>query len=103
MVEQELKTIVYPLTPFKVGTFILMLISVIIIIMKVMIHYGIGLTTGFYSTLQAFLIVLPFFLAIALILIFLRFLKNYLYLIISFVIFLVLGFLFITPLLIGGT
>lgn len=102
MVEQPIARMIYPMTPSKFGFFLIAFCSVVIIILKVMIHYSIGIGTTFFTFLYSMVIVLPVLLTIALLLIFWRFLKNYLYLLVSFVIILILMYIFITPLLTGG-
>ena len=102
MVEQQALKLVYPMTPAKMGLFLISFSALVIIILKVMLHYSIGIGTGFYDFLYSMVIVLPVLLTIAILLIFWRFLKNYLYLIISFFVILVIMYLFVTPLLVGG-
>ena len=103
MVEQAIKPLVYPVTPTKVGLFMISIISIILIIVKVMLRFNIGINSSFYATLSGFTVALPFFLAIALTLIFFRWVRlRYEYLIISFIIFLIIGFVFISPILEGG-
>lgn len=103
MVEQAIKPLVYPVTPPKVGLFLLGVISITLIILKAMIKFNLGTSSSFYSTLSAFAVAIPFFLAIALTLIFFRWIRmRYEYLVISFIVFLILGFVFISPILTGG-
>ena len=99
---QEIKRVLYPVTPEKVGFFVLGIISTILIIIKAMIVYNIGLSTQFYATMQDLVIAIPVFFAIAMVLILLRYMKNPKYLIISFIILLIIGFVFISPILTGG-
>ena len=99
---EELTKMVMPLTPTKFGYFTLFIISIMLIVMKTMIIYNIGVNTGFYNIVSAFVIVIPFFIAIAMVLILYRFMKNIWYIGITFLIFLIISFVYISPILVGG-
>ena len=90
------------LHPRKFGTFLLTIVAVIIIVIKVMRDYAIGTGTVIYTDLTAFLFALPFFFAIALTLIFHKIVVGNRTMIIVFIIFLILSYIIIVPLILSS-
>lgn len=86
----------------KFGFSLLSLASVLIVILKIMTDYKLGLNTGFYAFLTSFAVVLPFILAIAMLLMIAVYIKSFLILMFFFGAFLVAGFIIIAPVYLGG-
>ena len=100
---EQIPNIVKRISPEKIGLFLLAIISVVLITLKAMIAYNIGINSSIYNSLEGFAIALPFFLAAALLLILYRFIsKNYIIMIVVYLVFLIIGFVAITPLLTGA-
>jgi hypothetical protein len=67
-----------------------------------MTDYKLGLNTGFYTFLTSFAVVLPFILAVALLLMIAVYIKSFILLLGFFVAFLIAGFVIIAPIYLGG-
>lgn len=90
------------LHPRRFGTFLLSLLMASLFILKIMTDYGIGKTTPLYSELTGLMLAFPFFIAIAMTLLFHKLVFGYKSMIVMFLIWLVLAYVFLTPIILGG-
>ncbi len=90
------------LHPRKFGTFLLTTLAIILIILKAMNDYAFGKNTVIYKELDAVMLAMPFFIAIALTLIFHRLVIGYKTMILMFIFWLIIAYVILTPVLLSG-
>lgn len=90
------------LHPRHFGTFLLTMLALILIILKTMNVYAIGKGTVLYSELTGIMLAFPFFIAIALTLIFHKLVLGYKTMIIMFVFWLIVAYVILTPIILAG-
>lgn len=86
----------------KFGFFLLSLSSTLVLVYKFLVHYHLYTQSSAYGFLHSYSIVFPFVFAIAMLLVFSVYAKSFILLIIFFVIFLLIGFMVVSPFFIGG-
>lgn len=88
--------------PRVFGTMLLTMLGIILIILKIMNDYAIGKGSSLYYELNEIMLSFPIFIAIAITLIFHRFVLGYKSMFIMFLFWLIISHLIITPIVIGG-
>ncbi len=84
------------------GTMLLTMLGIILVILKFMNDFAIGKGTSLYYELNGIMLAFPIFIAIAITLIFHRLVLGYKTMILMFVIWLIISYLIITPVVLGG-
>ncbi|MCL6090334.1 MAG: hypothetical protein M1393_04765 [Candidatus Thermoplasmatota archaeon] len=97
-----LGTVMTRFNPRVFGTLILTMLGIILIILKVMRDYTIGQNTTLYTQLTAIMLAFPIFIAIAITLILHRLVLGYKSMIIMFAFWLIISYIIITPIVLGG-
>lgn len=97
-----LGTVMTRFNPRVFGTLLLGMVSLIIIILKIMNDYTIGKNTTLYYELNGIMLSLPIFIAIAITMILHRLVMGYKTMILMFVFWLIISYLIITPVVLGG-
>ena len=97
-----LNTVMTRFNPRVFGTLILGMVSFIIIILKIMNDYAIAKNTSLYYELNGIMLSLPIFIAIAITMILHRLVIGYKTMILMFVFWLIISYLIITPVVLGG-
>ena len=97
-----LGTVMTRFNPRVFGTLLLGMVSLIIIILKLMNDYTIGKNTTLYYELNGIMLSLPIFIAIAITMILHRLVMGYKTMILMFVFWLIISYLIITPVVLGG-
>ena len=97
-----LGTVMTRFNPRVFGTLLLGMVSFIIIILKIMNDYEIGKNTTLYYELNGIMLSLPIFIAIAITMILHRLVMGYKTMILMFVFWLIISYLIITPVVLGG-
>jgi hypothetical protein len=95
-------TVMTRFNPRVFGTLLLGMISIIIIILKFMNDYEIGKNTTLFYDLNGVMLSFPIFIAIAITMILHRLVIGYKTMIIMFVFWLIISYLIITPIVLGG-
>ena len=95
-------TVMTRFNPRVFGTLLIGMMSIIIIILKVMNDYEIGKNTSLYYELNGIMLSFPIFFAIALTMILHRLVIGYKTMILMFVFWLIISYLIITPIVLGG-
>lgn len=95
-------TVMTRFNPRVFGTLLLGMISIIIIILKIMNDYEIGKNTTLFYDLNGIMLSFPVFIAIAITMILHRLVIGYKTMIIMFVFWLIISYLIITPIVLGG-
>lgn len=94
--------VVTALHPRRFGTFLLTLLALSLFILKIMTDYGVGKNTALYTELTGMMMALPLFIAIAMTLIFHRLVFGYKSMVVMFLIWIVLAYVVLTPIILGG-
>ena len=97
-----LNTVMTRFNPRVFGTLLLTMIGIIIFILKIMNEYAIGKNTTLYYELNGIMLSLPIFIAIAITMILHRLVMGYKTMILMFVFWLIISYLIITPVVLGG-
>jgi|ACXJ01.1.fsa_nt_gi glucan phosphoethanolaminetransferase (alkaline phosphatase superfamily) len=95
-------TVMTRFNPRVFGTLLIGMMSIIIIILKVMNDYEIGKNTSLYYELNGIMLSFPIFFAIAITMILHRLVIGYKTMILMFVFWLIISYLIITPIVLGG-
>jgi hypothetical protein len=90
------------LHPRKFGTFLLTVLAIVLIILKIMNDYTFEKGTIVYQELTGIMLAMPFFIAIALTLIFHRLVIGYKTMILMFIFWLIIAYVILTPVLLSG-
>jgi hypothetical protein len=88
--------------PRVFGTMILTMLGIVLIILKIMRDYTIGQNTALYAQLTGIMLAFPIFIAIAITLIFHRLVFGYKSMIVMFVLWLIVAYVILTPVILGG-
>lgn len=94
--------IVTALHPRHFGTFLLTVMAMLLIVLKVMNDYAIGVGSPLYAELNGIMLAFPFFIAISLTLIFHKLVIGYKSMVIMFVIWLIIAYVVLTPVILSG-
>ena len=97
-----LGTVMTRFNPRVFGTLLLGMVSLIIIILKIMNDYTFEKGTIVYQELTGIMLAMPFFIAIALTLIFHRLVIGYKTMILMFIFWLIIAYVILTPVLLSG-
>ena len=97
-----LGTVMTRFNPRVFGTLLLGMVSLIIIILKIMNDYTFEKGTIVYQELTGIMLSLPIFIAIAITMILHRLVMGYKTMILMFVFWLIISYLIITPVVLGG-
>ena len=97
-----LGTVMTRFNPRVFGTLLIGMMSIIIIILKLMNDYEIGKNTMLYYELNGIMLSFPIFFAIAITMILHRLVIGYKSMIVMFVFWLIISYLIITPIVLGG-
>ncbi|MFG1461156.1 MAG: hypothetical protein AAE987_07255 [Thermoplasmataceae archaeon] len=97
-----LGTVMTRFNPRVFGTLLIGMMSIIIIILKLMNDYEIGKNTMLYYELNGIMLSFPIFFAIAITMILHRLVIGYESMIVMFVFWLIISYLIITPIVLGG-
>ena len=97
-----ISTVMTRFNPRVFGTLLLTMMGIIIIILKFMNDYEIGKNTTLYFELNGIMLSFPIFFAIAITMILHRLVIGYKTMILMFVFWLIISYLIITPIVLGG-